>query len=79
MRLQLRTDPKTRQGENGAGGRWGVEGGFHVMHGRIPKNIDPSIRTNNAGTEHVECSQVRQTLLASSLKRHEGFGESHEG
>ena len=33
----------------------------------------------NAGTEHVGFSPTRQTLLATSLKRREVFGESHEG
>ena len=32
-----------------------------------------------AGTEHVGFPPTRRTLLAPSAKRHEAFGESHEG
>ena len=33
----------------------------------------------SAGTERVECSPTRQTLLAPSAKRRGVLGESHEG
>ena len=39
----------------------------------------PSHPYSGAGTEHVGFSPTRQTLLASSAKRREVFGESHEG
>ena len=47
------------------------------MHGRSRMTI--AIRPCNAGTEHVGFSPTRQALLASSAKRREVFGESHEG
>ena len=34
--------------------------------------------SHDAGTEHVQFLSTRRTLLASSAKRREVFGESHE-
>ena len=50
------------------------------MHGRSMKIVDPRISTiPGRSMSDVGFSPTRQTLLASSAKRREVFGESHEG
>ena len=48
------------------------------MHGRSRMTIDPR-NPYYAGMEHVRSSPAMQALLASSAKRRELLGESHEG
>ena len=50
-----------------------------LMHSRSRMIIDPRIPTMNAEPEHVGFLPIRQTSLASSAKRREVSGESHEG